>query len=124
MDDNEIFNGKTLSDLFEDIYDNTTKKRDQLDELLKAMIPYLKNPSDIEVIGPIVKDLMDVKVKNDEALIRMSQIAQRVIKDSSTESTNDFGLSEDEKNQLLKNISREVEDLADEAQDAISKLKK
>lgn len=123
MDDNEIFNGKTLSDLFEDIYQNTNKKRQQLDELLKGLVPYLSNISDIEVIGPIIKDLMDVKVKNDEALIRMSQIAQRAMGTKSGDKS-DFALSDEEKEQLLKNIGRDIEDLADEAQDAVSKLKK
>lgn len=121
MDDNEIFNGKTLSDLFEDIYQNTGKKREQLDELLRALIPYLKNPSDIEVIGPIVKDLMDVKVKNDEALIRMSQIAQRAMK-TDTGGGSDFGLSEEEKNQLLNAVNTHVEDLAEDVEDALDKL--
>lgn len=124
MSEDEIFNGKTLSDLFEDIYDNTRRKRDQLDELLKSLIPYLKNVSDIEVIGPLVKDLMEVKVKNDESLIKMGQIAQRTMKDVSSANTDKFLISEEEKEQLLKNISSQVEDLAAETQDVLNNLDK
>ncbi len=122
MDDNEIFEGKTLSDLFEDIYENTTKKRAQIDELLKSLIPYLTNVSDVEVLGPIIKDLMDVKVKNDEALIRMAQIAQRAVK-TDTGGGSNFELTEEEKRQLLETVSKHAE-IIEDAEDVISKLDK
>ena len=31
----EIFKGKSLSDLFKDIYDNTTRNKDQLEILMR-----------------------------------------------------------------------------------------
>lgn len=121
MSEHEIFHGKTLSDLFEDIYDNTSKKRKQLDELLKGLIPYLNNASDIEVVGPIIKDLMDVKVKNDDSLVKIATIAQRII-NNQPNSEGTYGLTDQEKEQLLSNMQSQIQDLSQDAQDALDKI--
>ena len=48
---------------------------------------------------------MEIGVKNDEQLIKMATIIQRVINNSTTDDGN-FGISEDEKNQLLAEMDK------------------
>ena len=39
----EIFEGKSLSDLFKDIYDNTKTNKEQLEVLMKEVVGFIKD---------------------------------------------------------------------------------
>ena len=77
--DFELFPGKNLSGLFKDIYDNQQTKKQRISELIAEMKKVIRHAGDMAVIGPIIKDLVDTSVKNDDALIKMAAIAQRII---------------------------------------------
>ena len=102
--DTELFDGKTLSDLFSDIYKNTDKKRQQIDQLVLNMLKLIRTPEDAAVLGPVVKDFLEVNVKNDEHLVRLAQIAQRIVSVGTKSNSAGDMLSEEEKLQLLNNI--------------------
>jgi len=124
--DNVIFDGKTLSDMFSDVYKNTEKKREQINQYVTSMVKLIRTPEDAAMLGPVIKDFLEVNVKNDEHIVRLVQIAQRLVSVSSK--TNDSGmiLSEEEKNQLLTNIKSEFESVIaeqEEFEDTIQQLK-
>ena len=73
--DFELFPGKSLSDLFKDIYDNQQTKKVRISELIAEMKKVIRHAGDMATIGPIIKDLVDTSVKNDDALIKMAAIA-------------------------------------------------
>ena len=77
--DFELFPGKNLSGLFKDIYDNQQNKKQRISELIAEMKKVIRHAGDMAVIGPIIKDLVDTSVKNDDSLIKMAAIAQRII---------------------------------------------
>ena len=77
--DFELFPGKNLSGLFKDIYDNQQNKKSRISELIAEMKKVIRHSGDMAVIGPIIKDLVDTSVRNDESLIKMAAIAQRMI---------------------------------------------
>jgi len=110
----EIFEGKTLSDMFSDVYKNTDKKREQINQFVSSMVKLIRTPEDAAVLGPVIKDFLDVNVKNDEHIVRLVQIAQRLVSVSSKSSSDGMILSEEEKNQLLKNIKSDFESVLDE----------
>lgn len=123
----EIFDGKTLADLFSDIYKNTDKKREQINQFVASFVKLIKTPEDAAVLGPVIKDFLDVNVKNDEHLVRLAQIAQRLVTVSSKGSNTGDLLSEDEKMQLLNNIKTDFETVISEQDDienSIQQLKK
>lgn len=107
--DTVIFDGKTLSDMFSDVYRNTNKKREQIDQFVLSMTKLIRTPEDAAVIGPIIKDFLEVNVKNDEHIVRLVQIAQRLVSVSTKGSTDTGLLSDEEKAQLLKNIKSDFE---------------
>jgi hypothetical protein len=115
--DTEIFDGKTLADLFSDIYKNTDKKREQINQFVASFVKLIKTPEDAAVLGPVIKDFLDVNVKNDEHLVRLAQIAQRLVMVSSKGSSSGDMLSEEEKMQLLKNIKSDFETVIAEQDD-------
>lgn len=123
----EIFDGKTLADLFSDIYKNTDKKRDQINQFVASFVKLIKTPEDAAVLGPVIKDFLDVNVKNDEHLVRLAQIAQRLVTVSTKGSSTGDMLSEEEKMQLLNNIKTDFETVIseqDELEESIQRLKK
>jgi|TARA_B110000908_G_C10205045_1_gene427285 hypothetical protein len=101
----EIFKGKTYSSLMEDIYTNSTRKEAQINELISQLQPMIKSIGDATIIVPIIKEYLDVAVKNDDHLIKLAAIVQRGIS-ASTQAGNATGvlLSEEEKKQLLSTV--------------------
>lgn len=123
--DNEIFNGKTLADMFSDVYKNTENKRAQINQFVANLIKLIRTPEDAAMLGPIIKDFLDVNVKNDEHIVRLVQIAQRLVSVNAKASGGDL-LSEEEKLQLLKNVKSDFESVLaeqDEFQDEIDTFK-
>lgn len=76
--DKEIFNGKTLSDLFSEIHDNSTNTRGQVKALIGELKPLIENIGDATLIVPMIKEYMEIGVKNDEALIKLATVIQRI----------------------------------------------
>lgn len=114
---NIIFDDKTLSDMFSDVYKNVEKKREQINQFVSSMVKLIRTPEDAAVLGPVIKDFLEVNVKNDEHIVRLVQIAQRLVS-VNMKSTNDGDLlSEEEKNQLLANIKSDFESVINEQND-------
>lgn len=122
--DTEIFDGKTLSDMFSDVYKNTDKKREQINQFVSSMVKLIRTPEDAAVLGPVIKDFLDVNVKNDEHIVRLVQIAQRLVGVANKNSSDGMLLSEEEKNQLLKNIKTDFESVLEEQDDLDATLQR
>ncbi len=76
--DKEVFNGKTLSDLFGEIHDNSTQTRAQIKGLIGELKPLIENIGDATLIVPMIKEYMEIGVKNDEHLIKLATVIQRI----------------------------------------------
>lgn len=111
----EIYDGKSLADIFTEIHKNTDSKRVQINTFISKMVQLIRTPEDAAVIGPIVQSFIETNVKNDEHLIRVAQIAQRLMVISGkSKDTLDSLLTEDEKQSLLKDIKIEIGELQDD----------
>ena len=124
--DYEIFEGKSLSDLFKDIYENTEKNRKQLDVLTKEIVQFIKDGDTAVQIVPMIKEYLEINVKNDEQLVKVAGIVQRLIaSENKGGSEEEFGLTEAEKEQLMQGIQDTVDDIqktSEEIQDEITAL--
>lgn len=110
--DYEIFEGKSLSSLFKDIYDNTEYNKKQLDILTKELVQFIKDGDTAVQLVPMIKEYLEINVKNDDQLVKMAGIVQRLISAEQRASAEDeFGLSEEEKNQLMNNLEDAVKDI-------------
>lgn len=110
----ELFPGKNLGGLFKDIYDNQQNKKLRISELIAEMRKLIRHAGDMAVMGPIIKDLIDSSVRNDDSLIKMAAIAQRII-GAQHKAEGDAGfLSDEEKTQLLSELEDTVNEVADE----------
>lgn len=100
--DTEIFGSKKFSDLLKDIYDNQKKKDRQINLLIADLKPLITNIGDAALLVPVIKDYMEVSVKNDEHLVKLAAVIQRMVSNKNEEG-NSF-LTDEEKDALLKEI--------------------
>lgn len=115
--DTIIFDGKSIADMFSDVYRNTNSKREQINAFINSMTKLIRTPEDAAVIGPIIKDFLEVNVKNDEHVVRLVQIAQRLVTVNTKTNTSGEFMSEEEKAQILRNIKSEFETVMTEQDD-------
>ena len=124
--DYEIFEGKSLSDVFKDIYDNSKTNKQQLEVLMKEVVGFIKDGDTAIQIIPMLKEYLEINVKNDEQLVKLATVVQRIIASEKriSDSGDEFGLSENEKQQLMDAIESDVQELQikkDEIESSISK---
>ena len=116
--DFEVFEGKSLSDLFKDIYENTEKNRTQLDVLMKEVVGFIKDGDTAIQIIPMLKEYLEINVKNDDQLVKMAGIVQRMIaSENKGGAEEEFGLSDAEKEQLMNavnDVAGDVQKYSDE----------
>jgi len=101
----EIFKGKTFENLLEDIYNNSKKKESQIQVLITELKPMIKNIGDAIIIVPLIKDYMEIAVKNDEALIKMAAIVQKA-QNRSSNTGDSLMLTEQEKRDLIEQAEK------------------
>ncbi len=121
--DYEIFEGKSLSSLFKDIYENTEFNRKQLDVLTKELVQFIKDGDTAVQIVPMIKEYLEINVKNDDQLVKMAGIVQRLISaESKGGSDDEFGLSDKEKEQLLSGLEDSIKDIQIESDKIHNKI--
>ncbi len=108
--DTEIFKGKSFANLAEDIYSTSKKKETQINLLIAELKPLIQNIGDATIIVPLIKDYLEIGVKNDELIVKLSALVQRMIANNGSGNESDFGISEEEKKQLLETLG-EIEEL-------------
>jgi hypothetical protein len=117
-----LFDGKNLSGLFKDIYDNQVNKKKNISEMIESLRKLIKNVGEATVIAPIIKDLIEISVKNDEQLVKLATIAQRLSAAESKGVGEDGWLSETEKKQLLTELEEVVDEIEQKSDNKITDL--
>jgi hypothetical protein len=119
--DIEIFKGKTFSELMKDIYSNSSKKDRQINLLIAELRPLIKGVGDATVIVPLIKEYLEVGVKNDEHLVKLAAVVQRLVSTNNrvqAETGTSWMLSEEEKKQLIG----ELDEISNSNQSVNSKV--
>ena len=100
-----IFDDKTFSDLLKEIHVNQKKKGKQIGQLIAELRPLIQNLGDATVVVPLIKEYMEISVKNDDHLLKMAAIVQRLSTGNATSGGGDI-LTEEEMNQLQDIIEK------------------
>lgn len=118
--DTEIFEGKTLKDLFSEIHSNSSNTRSQVRALINELKPLIENIGDATLIVPMIKEYMEIGVKNDDALIKLATIVQRIeAAQAKGEAGADFFDFSDIESLLddTKDVQKKVEDTKEEGEE-------
>lgn len=118
----QLFDGKNLSSLFKDIYENQQNKKKNISDLIESLRKLIKNVGEATVIAPIIKDLIEVSVKNDDHLIKLATIAQRLAAAEAKGIGEDGWLSETEKAQLLTDLEDTINEVEKKAEEKLTDI--
>jgi|TARA_B100001778_G_scaffold332876_1_gene340155 hypothetical protein len=102
--DSIVFGKKKFSDILEEIYTNQKTKQHQVTALISELKPLVQEIGDATLIVPLIKEYMEISVKNDEQLIKMATIIQRALQN--VDEDGGFGISDEEKEQLLAEMDK------------------
>ena len=102
--DSVVFGKKKFSNILEEIYNNQKKKEKQISGLISELKPLINDIGDATLIVPLIKEYMDIGVRNDEQLIKMATIVQRALNNKSGEDT--MGITEEEKAELMVELDK------------------
>jgi hypothetical protein len=101
FDDINVFGSTSLSDLFKQIHKNNKDIDKKIEDFIETMKPMATaNVGNATNLMPVVKDLIDVNVKNNEQLVKMAGIAQRAATSNSNSEADLINM--DEINALLE----------------------
>jgi hypothetical protein len=105
MDFNTItlFGKKTFADLLKEIHTNSSNKEKEIRNLIDNLKPFINSAGDAVIIVPLIKDYLDVSVKNDDLLIKMAGIVQRAM--NSNQGSDELLLSDSDKEMLFQSMN-------------------
>ena len=118
----DIFEGKSFQDLTRDIYENTQNKKKQIDLLVSEIHGFITTIDDVILVAPIIKEYMEVAGKNDEHLVKLAGVLQRILSKSTGQDEESMLLSDSEKEDLMQTLQDTVNDLQVES-DRLNKIK-
>ena len=101
-----LFDDKSFSDLLKEIHGNQRKKAKQLAQLIAELRPLVQSLGDATVVVPLIKEYMEISVKNDDALLKMAAIVQRL--STGTVNSGDGGLLTEEEMAQLQDLTEEI----------------
>jgi hypothetical protein len=97
----EIFKGKSIADLMEEAYKDKQDKHKQLKNLISMLKDLVVDGGDAVMMVPLIKDIMDLSIKNDDVLIRLLGIIQKIEAVSAKGTEGADGLLSEKDKQLL-----------------------
>ena len=101
-----LFDDKSFSDLLKEIHSNQKKKAKQLASLIAELRPLVQSLGDATVVVPLIKEYMEISVKNDDQLIKMAAIVQRL--STGAAQNGDGGLLTAEEMDQLMDVAEEI----------------
>ena len=107
----QLFDGKNLSSLFKDIYENQQVKKKNISDMIESLRKLIRNVGEATVLAPIIRDLIDSSIKNDDHLIKLATIAQRLASAEAKGIGEDGWLSEAEKAQLVGDMEDTINEI-------------
>ena len=113
--DFNIFGDKKFSDLSQEIYENSKLKKTQIDLLIQEVHGYIQGIEDIAIVGPVLKELFDVAVKNDDNLLKLATVIQRIMNKQADITDEASLLTDDEKQELMDTLEEAAADLQDKS---------
>ncbi len=115
--DYEIYKGKGLSDLFKKIDDNQARNKIQIESLIQEMMVYIKDPQSAQTLFPMISDFMESNIRNDELLVKLGAVVQRVMQTENKSMDGEYGLSDTEKEQILGKIEEAANNIQNDIDD-------
>lgn len=113
MKDTNVFDGKDLSHLLKDVFEQSERKRDILYGVIFQLRGMMTDLDSAIMVGPVLKEYIDVLTRSDEHLLKIATIVQRIVSaDAYQKGGGDLSdlLSAEERQKLLSQAMSELDD--------------
>ena len=102
----EIFKGKTIADLVEEVYNKHKNQDSTIKQEIMRLADMIETPGDAIVIVPLLKGFMDSSLKNDEVLMKLLTLFQKAAENKKAGDSEDNGiLTEKDIEQLFADVT-------------------
>jgi len=111
--DQVIFKNTKFADILEDIYITKKDKEKQINELIDHLNTLVSNLTEATLIVPLIRDYLDLSLKNDDMVAKLAAVVQRAIsreKVVSSVNGQNESLFTEEDIQDLERIKQEAEE--------------
>ena len=115
--DYKVFKNTTLADLFEKIDTNSKRNKIQIESLIQELMTFIKDPNSAIQLFPMISDYMEANIRNDELLVKLTAVVQRVMQAEAKGEGGEYSLSDEEKEQILSKIETETTNIQKDIDD-------
>jgi hypothetical protein len=101
--DTKIFDDVSFATIAKEIYEKKKEKDVTIQKLISDLSPLIKTVSDAGMLVPLLKEYLDTAVRNDDNLVKLAAIVQKlIVADKKIDGDGDgWSLSDADKKQLL-----------------------
>ena len=103
--DKEIFKGKTIADLVEEVYNKQKNQDSTIKQEILRLADMIETPGDAIVIVPLLKGFMDSSLKNDEVLLKLLNLFQKAAENKKADDLDSGVLTEKDIEQLFADVT-------------------
>ena len=115
--DYKVFKNTTLDDLYEKIDTNSKRNKIQIESLIQELMTFIKDPNSAIQLFPMISDYMEANIRNDELLVKLTAVVQRVMQAEAKGEGGEYSLSDEEKEQILSKIETETTNIQKDIDD-------
>lgn len=101
----EIFKGKKLSDLVEEVYNKHKNQDTLIKQEISRLADMIESPGDAIVIVPLLKGYVDSSLKNDEVLMKILTLFQKAEEKKKEAAESSGVLTEKDIEQLFSEVT-------------------
>jgi hypothetical protein len=132
-DDVTAFGGTSLGDILEEAHDRSKEQKELVERLIDQLSDFMEDEDDAVALVPLIKEYLEINVQNNEQLVKIAQVIQRMYNASIKQSGSDGGsggegFSDEEKDEL-RDIAEEmgegeIEDLMEDTEEVMEDIGK
>lgn len=131
-DDVTAFGETSLGDILEEAHNRSQEQKEIVERLVDQLSDLMESEEDAVALVPLIKEYLEINVQNNEQLVKIAQVIQRMynasIKQSGDDGGGGVGFTDEEKEEL-RGIAEEMgeeemEDLMGEAKKKVKQIDK
>lgn len=132
MDPDKVnaFGETSLGDILEEAHERSNEQKELVERLIDQLSDFIDKSDDAVRLGPLIKEYMEINVQNNEQLVKIAQVIQRMYNASIKQdgaAASSAGFSDEDKDEL-RSIAEEMSDadtdeLIKEAEQAVEDAK-
>ena len=128
-DEVKAFKSTSLGDILEEAHNRSNEQKQLVERLIDQLSDLMETEDDAVALVPLIKEYLEINVQNNEQLVKIAQVIQRMynasIKQGDT-GGGGSGFSDDEKDELRdiaeSMVDGDAEEMMEKAEEAVEEI--